>query len=387
MTKDTEALNAVMSKLADELNISRTMEENAVSAYRNVGSWLDSDDFDTETLLYPQGSFALGTVIKPLSGEDEEHEYDIDLVCYMPEMSDATAEEIKQSVGERLEEHKGHAAKLEKEGKRCWTLQYAGFHMDILPATAFDGSTSGLHADNAIRITERRSQNSYIFRPSNPKGYKEWFQEQAGKSYLEERSRISKKITCSIEEVELYQTRTTLQRVVQILKHHRDVMFADDPEGIAPISIILTTLAARAYNGSAGVFDALREILQRMDEYVENRDGIWHIENPVMPGENFADKWEMEPKKADAFFDWLSAARIDLVTELLNADGVPGLKTAMEESLGSVYPTRAIKAYGAALDERRKSNSLFASAAGLSTVATSISKTVPNHSFYGQEQE
>ena len=162
-------------------------------------------------------------------------------------------------------------------------------------------------------------------------------------------------------------------------------MFADDPAGIAPISIILTTLAARAYNGSAGVFDALREILQHMDEYVENRDGVWHIENPVMPGENFADKWEMEPKKADAFFEWLSAARVDLVTELLNADGVPGLKTAMEESLGSVYPTRAIKAYGDALDERRKSNGLFASAAGLSTVATSTSKTVPNHSFYGRE--
>ena len=86
MNQDNEALNMIFSELADELNISDTMEKRAVSGYENVGSWLDSDDFDTQTVVYPQGSFALGTVIKPLSGDDEEHEYDIDLVCYMPEM-------------------------------------------------------------------------------------------------------------------------------------------------------------------------------------------------------------------------------------------------------------------------------------------------------------
>ena len=115
MNKDNEALNMIMSELADELNISKTMEKKAVSGYKNVGAWLDSDDFDTQTVVYPQGSFALGTVIKPLSGDDEDHEYDIDLVCYMPEMENDTAEEVKTSVGERLQEHKAHADKLDDE--------------------------------------------------------------------------------------------------------------------------------------------------------------------------------------------------------------------------------------------------------------------------------
>lgn len=383
MDKDNEALNMVMSELADELNISETMEKRAVSGYKNVGAWLDSDDFDTQTVVYPQGSFALGTVIKPLSGDDEDHEYDIDLVCYMPEMENNTAEEVKTSVGERLQEHKAHADKLDDEGKRCWTLHYAGFHMDILPSTAAQENEGGPYPEDALRITEKSPEGTYSFRSSNPRGYKKWFEGRMGHTLNEERSRVAGKITCSVEDVHLYQTRTTLQRVVQILKHHRDVMFEGNSE-IAPISIILTTLAAKAYDQSEGVFDALCHILVHMHEYVENRNGIWHIDNPVAPGENFADKWELEPAKAQAFFRWLEAARSNLATDLIATDGIDELATAMEKSLGSVYPKRAIGKYGTYLNKKRKANGLFSTAGGLSTMASSASKAVPNHSFYGR---
>ena len=383
MNQDNEALNIIFSKLADELNISEAMGKRAVSGYENVGSWLDSDDFATQTVVYPQGSFALGTVIKPLSGGDEEHEYDIDLVCYMPEMENSTAKEVKTSVGERLREHKGHANRLDDEGKRCWTLHYAGFHMDILPSTAAKESAGGRYPEDALRITEKSPQGTYSFRSSNPKGYKKWFESRMGRTLNEERSRVASKITCSVEEVHLYQTRTTLQRVIQILKHHRDVMFEDNPD-IAPISILLTTLAAKAYDQTYGVFDALSYILSHMDEYIENRNGVWHVDNPVAPGENFADKWELEPEKAQAFFRWLNAARADLVAELIAAEGIDELAAAMERSLGSVYPSRAIGAYGSSLNESRKTSKLYSTAAGISTIASPAAKTVPNHSFYGR---
>ena len=35
-----------------------------------------------------------------------------------------------------------------------------------------------------------------------------------------------------------------LRRIVQLLKRHRDIAFADVKEDIAPISIIITTLAS-----------------------------------------------------------------------------------------------------------------------------------------------
>jgi hypothetical protein len=38
---------------------------------------------------------------------------------------------------------------------------------------------------------------------------------------------------------------------------HRDRMFENDPDG-KPISVIITTLAARAYGGETDVYSALR---------------------------------------------------------------------------------------------------------------------------------
>lgn len=38
MNQDNEALNMIFSELADELNISETMEKKAISGYENVGS-------------------------------------------------------------------------------------------------------------------------------------------------------------------------------------------------------------------------------------------------------------------------------------------------------------------------------------------------------------
>lgn len=42
-----------------------------------------------------------------------------------------------------------------------------------------------------------------------------------------------------------------LQRIVQILKRHRDIMFNGDED--KPISIIITTLASRAYRGETNL--------------------------------------------------------------------------------------------------------------------------------------
>ena len=42
-----------------------------------------------------------------------------------------------------------------------------------------------------------------------------------------------------------------------------------------------------------------------MREYIENRDGVWWVPNPVNPMENFADKWAEKPRKAELFFNWL----------------------------------------------------------------------------------
>jgi hypothetical protein len=60
------------------------------------------------------------------------------------------------------------------------------------------------------------------------------------------------------EQIESYpeemRLKGILRRIVQIAKRHRDLYFIDDDQGLAPLSIIITTLASRAYEFCATRF-------------------------------------------------------------------------------------------------------------------------------------
>jgi hypothetical protein len=89
-------------------------------------------------------------------------------------------------------------------------------------------------------------------------------------------------------------------------------MFKDDPD-IKPISIIITTLAARAYQGESDIELAMSTILSRMEALVNPSRP--RVPNPVDPAEDFADKWsrtECKPLNLEQNFkDWLKQAQID----------------------------------------------------------------------------
>jgi len=115
-----------------------------------------------------------------------------------------------------------------------------------------------------------------------------------------------------VDELPAYRWKSALQRCVQLLKRHRDMFFADDPDG-KPASIIITTLSARAYQGEAEIADALETILSTMGALVNSTSP--RVPNPVNPAEDFADRWSdpayrhhnLEAK----FGRWLRQAQID----------------------------------------------------------------------------
>jgi hypothetical protein len=89
-------------------------------------------------------------------------------------------------------------------------------------------------------------------------------------------------------------------------------MFEKDPDG-KPISIIITTLAAGAYQGEDNVESAMQTILSRMEGLVYKQSP--RVPNPVNPTEDFADKWptteglQLELEKN--FWLWLNQAKAD----------------------------------------------------------------------------
>ena len=199
-------------------------------------------------------------------------------------------------------------------GRRCWTIRYAEsskFHLDILPAIPdvyvelLVPSMPTEWAETAICLTDRETWSipNAAWPRSNPKGYVAWFKHRM-RIRLEAAKRArAKEIQAQVEEIETFAVRTPLQQLVQILKRDRDVRFNDDED--KPISIIITTLAARAYNNESDLVEAVLDVVPRMREYIENRDGVWWVPNPVNPMENFADKWAEKPRKAELFFNWL----------------------------------------------------------------------------------
>jgi hypothetical protein len=115
-----------------------------------------------------------------------------------------------------------------------------------------------------------------------------------------------------IDDLPAMEWHSPLQRVIQLLKRHRDVMFEDDPDG-QPISIIITTLASRAYQGEQDLAEALARVLADMGSYVSA--SMPRVANPVNPVEDFADKWH-DPKYRHLnleqnFWDWLRQAQSD----------------------------------------------------------------------------
>lgn len=201
-----------------------------------------------------------------------------------------------------------------------------------------------------------------------------------GESLVEAKRQYLGKVSCSVDDVPTFAVRTPLQKAVQILKHHRNVMF----EGIddAPISIIISTLAAWAYDGEEGAYDAVIGILSRMELYVKVESGRYSIPNPVDEKENFADKWNEEPRKAEAFFSWLRRAKEDF-RKLFEIRGLNNIARSLQSSCGKPVVDKTMRAYGENMRNRRNSASLFATSTGLTTVASAAAKIVPKHEFYG----
>ncbi|PLY00760.1 MAG: hypothetical protein C0623_06630 [Desulfuromonas sp.] len=241
-----------LERVIASLDISPTDFEIARNRYTAVSNWLEGGEYVSgyETDIYLQGSFRIGTVIRPYRNR-QEADYDIDQVCEIIGR-ETSPRQLKHDVGERLKNNDDYNRMLDDEGRRCWTLIYAsaegrpGFHLDVLPSRPANNHTTH------INITHK-SQVNYNWRSSNPKGYYQWFkQKNAYSSQFLESQRKSiyesnKHLYKAMDDVPKRLVRTPLQRSIQLMKRHRDVYF-DGREG-CPISIILTTICAHKYNG------------------------------------------------------------------------------------------------------------------------------------------
>jgi hypothetical protein len=339
-----EINNIVIKHLIEKLSLPDSAYEKAEKRYYDLGEWLcrnDSTVKENDPHVFPQGSFSLGTAIRPL---DESEPYDLDLCCKLRRgitKDTHSQKELKEIIGRELNKYRSSRnIKSELESKhRCWRLNYQddlSFHMDIVPCIPLDSAKNNIimeammktnEADIAnttskltVSITDNRhpyyDTRCNDWNISNPEGYAIWFE-----SRMRQVPEKMFEVNAQVDDVPFYKQKTPLQRVVQLLKRHRDQMFNVHLD-VKPISIIITTLAARAYRGEANIADALSNILSTMGNYV-NQDKP-RVPNPVNPAEDFADRWSMKEythlKLEQNFRNWLTQAKTDFSTITSSTD-------------------------------------------------------------------
>lgn len=330
----------VLTELGKALDIPDAAYESAENRYHDLGEWL-RDDSRTKSALYkplvsPQGSFRLGTVTRPWKRDD----YDLDVVCNLQSgltTGNLSQYQLKHLVGADLHAYRVERQIQEKpeEKHRCWRLNYQDhlqFHIDTVPGIPQTENVRGIIQERMVRagigpllakdlaslavaITDDRHvayhRIAEDWHTSNPEGYARWFESRMKLAPALLESRAVQAKVGRIEDLPVYRWKTPLQMAIQVLKRHRDVMYERDPDR-KPISIIITTLAAQAYQGAFGLSETLEEVVRNMHVDFDAP----RILNPVDPRENFADRWNTPDGRRlqlkENFQAWLKQAQQDL---------------------------------------------------------------------------
>lgn len=199
-----QKLGIIFDKLADGLNITETMREKAERAYGALGEYIKSSNEEWDVIVYPQGSFQLGTVIRPVN---EEEQYDVDLVVLL-NSPHYTAEILRNEIYKILHNHGRYVGKIENK-KPCIRIQYADsaqFHMDIACA-----QNKEQFENQSIDIARFDGEEKYFYETSNPKGYIEWFKRTMKYEELQKSQRaLFEQCQTTVEKLELSKMRTPL---------------------------------------------------------------------------------------------------------------------------------------------------------------------------------
>lgn len=315
----------LLFKAVNRISLTQSQYEVIEGRYSQLQKILNTadDKILQDAHIFVQGSIELRTTIKPSSKAiDDMATVDADAIVWLPNARGVNSDELLVLLEQRF-----------KEGSRVTTpilplrrgirIVYAdenpGFHIDVTPARSV--------ADNyeekgygALEVPDRLIG----WKCSSPREYSEWLKEIASKEikiiekFTANRSIIMDSATQDpIPVYGDYIEHNPLRATIKLLKRHRDEWaIASQNEDVRPISVILTTLAARAYEKvaieshfrSLRPIEAMIKIIAYMPEFITQNYEGFAILNPKDVGENFAEKWNRPNGEghgyAAAFFEW-----------------------------------------------------------------------------------
>ena len=196
-----------------------------------------------------QGSYASKTIIKP----PKDKEFDADIMIYINEKDDFEAKDYIDEIY-TLFKNDGNYEDIVNRKSRCITINYSGdFHLDVVPCIQKNGNKFVCN------------KNSNEFEKTDGTEYKKW---------LNDKNKTSGNY---------------LKKVIKLLKYMRDIK-----NNFSCKSILLTTLLGNQIHNNEDFSDlptALKEISNRLNDFLQSEDDMPTIENPALSSENFNRHW------------------------------------------------------------------------------------------------
>lgn len=334
----------ILTKIAVSLELDETRTQRMKSAYNAVYDILKKDEIffsKVDFLVYPQGSKAIGTTVKPRGKE----EFDLDITVEIRDpYYNYTSSGIYNHLIRVLSESDVYKDKLIKKN-RCARINYLGdFHMDVLPGCIL------IAGDSKIMVPDRELSS---WTSSNPKGYANWFTEKAETVVYSNLSNAFRTFS-AINETKAEQeelpdedvySKEPLKRAVQLTKRYRDIHFEKNSD-YKTSSIVLTTIFGQLYEGEPSIYQTidavLNKIVQRYTDYqylFESKGVVKRIKvlNPVNSDEDFTEKWDKEKeyytqfiafaKSYKAKWEKLKNGNFGVAEELFGSDRIKGILT------------------------------------------------------------
>lgn len=253
--------------LNNTVNLNQTRIDTLTSHTATIKTFIKDSSYEPDILEFStQGSWAHKTIIKPVKASNE---FDADMVIYVDEVAGWEPKDYIEELYKTFRDN-GTYKPLVGRKSRCVTINYSGdFHLDIVPITVREHFLS----EDSYRVCNR---NTNEFELTDGDGFKQWWKD---KDKIVSNNRLIK--------------------AARLIKYLRDTKTTFSCK-----SILLTTLIGNMVDeGEISLFEStldegfedvpttLKTVIGRLDDYLQERQSMPDIKNPVLEEESFTRNW------------------------------------------------------------------------------------------------
>lgn len=273
-TAEIGTLDDYFDRVCEALQLTDTQFNSAENRYHEIGRWLTDRETHLDRLepeVLPQGSMLQRTTIRPLRKDGDLVPFDLDSVCRCTvDPGRVSSQSVYGSILSRLQASEEYAERIRDAAEelrasgKCVRLSYSAqdFFLDVVPVCVDPTDPEGvrlLMPDPGRWHDAPRPLDTW--RRTDPFRFAAWLEDRAAIVRRMDESKLVAGVA-PVPPREAWRVKAPLRRIVQILKRKRDLDFLGDE--CRPTSIMLSTLAGRAYGGERSVADGLSTVLDNI---------------------------------------------------------------------------------------------------------------------------